>query len=114
MLILIGVSRGKIAVATDWLRRKTVRHGARLEKRMCGEVHAEIVLGGETNPGFGVDRAREVVVQVCALGHAEEKRVEIQGIRASEIERMRGAIFCRGCAGRRDAGGFLRDGGDRS
>ncbi len=96
MLIGHGVSGGDIAVAADGLRREAVRHGARLEKRVGGEIHAEIVFGGGANPGFGVDRAGEVVVQVRALGHADEKCVEIQRIGAGEIERVRGAIFGRG------------------
>ena len=70
MLIREGVSCGNIAVAADRLRREAIRHGARLEKRVGQEVHAKIVFGGGANPGFGVNRAREVVVQVRALGHA--------------------------------------------
>ena len=93
MLIRSGESRGDIAVAADGLRREAVGHGTRLEEGVRGEVHAEIVFGAGANPGFGVDRAGEMVVQVRALGHAGEKRVEVQRIGASKIERMRGAIF---------------------
>src|SRR5580692_211447 len=71
VLIGEGVSRRDIAVAADWLRRQAVRHGARLKKRVSNEVHAKIVFGGGADPGFGVNRAAEVVVQVCALGHPD-------------------------------------------
>ena len=114
MLVGHGVRGGDIAVAADGLRREAIRHGARLKKRVGGEVHAEVVFRGGANPGFGVNRAGEVVVQVRALGHADEKRVEIQRIGAREIELVRGAIVGRRCCGRRSAGGFLSDGDARA
>src|ERR1700740_1422142 len=70
MLIGEGVSGGNIAVTANWLRWEAVRHGARLEKRVSDEVHAEIVFSGGANPGFGVNRAGEMVVQIRTLGHA--------------------------------------------
>ena len=70
MLIRKGLSRGDISVAANGVRREAIRHGARLEKGVRGEFHAEVVFGAGANPGFGVDRAAEMVVQVRALGHA--------------------------------------------
>src|SRR5271155_6260283 len=59
MLILIGMSRGDVAVAAYRLRRETVRHGARLGERKRDEGHAEIVFGGGPGPGVRGNRARE-------------------------------------------------------
>ena len=71
MLIGEGMSGGEIAVAADGLRREAVRHGARLEERVGGEIHAKIIFGGGANPGFGVNRTAEMIMQVRALGHAD-------------------------------------------
>ena len=97
MLVLIRVSRGDIALPANRLGREAVGHGAGLEEGVGREVHAESVFGCVANPGFGVDRAGEMDVQVGALGHASEKCVKIQRIGAGEIERVRGANFGGGC-----------------
>src|SRR5262249_45101489 len=38
-----------------------------------GVVYAETVFGGVVDPGLGVDRTREVIVQVATLGHLAQK-----------------------------------------
>ena len=67
------------------------------------QIHAQTVLRGIANPGFRVDSAGKVIVQVRAFRHAPEKRFEVERIRARGFVRTGRALL--GCSRRR--GGFF-------
>src|ERR1700733_13995638 len=52
-----------------------------------------MILSGFANPGFGVDGAHQMIVQIAALRHAGEESPEFERIGASDFERACGAEF---------------------
>ena len=55
------------------------------------EIDAEVFLRGYADPGFGVDSAAKVIVEISTLGHAEEEMAELQGIATSGVQVERSA-----------------------
>jgi hypothetical protein len=70
---------------------------------MAEGIEAEVIFGGGANPGFGVDGSGQVVVQVGALGHVQQKIAQLQGTGACGVEVAGSAFF-----ERRHRGGGLR------
>src|SRR5262249_32974675 len=69
MLIFKSLRGGNFAIAAGGLRTIAVRGGFQFDEGMSGNVDAETIFRAGTNPGFGVDRAAEVDVEVRAFGH---------------------------------------------
>lgn len=85
MLVVKGSGGGKFAFAACGLL-VGVSGGLRFGKgKFCG-IDAELVFGSGANPGFGINGAAEVVVQVGAFGHAEKKVAKLEGILAGAFE----------------------------
>ena len=77
-----------------WLTGGRVTSGRDQRHRRRGETEA--VLGGPAQVALGVDRARQVVVQVPALGHLGEKREQQQRLVADRREVSRRGGFAGG------------------
>ena len=67
------------------------RRGA-IEQDQPLPVHAEAVLDGPLHVALGVDRAREVALQVAALRHGAQECLQDRGRRFQVLEEASGAI----------------------
>src|SRR5260370_31119590 len=52
-----------------------------------------MIFGGGANPGFRVNSAGEMIVQISAFGHLEEKLAKGERIGARDFEAAGGALF---------------------
>src|SRR5215471_8865090 len=59
----------------------------------CGAVNAEVVRRGEVYEVLGVDRSREVVVEISALGHVVEEGEEQRWLIADRVEIAGGSLL---------------------
>ncbi len=81
-------------VATNRLRRQTTRGGRRLVKREGLGLDAEIVFHSLADEAFRVHGARQVGVQIGALGHVMKKGVKgKRSLAAGTLEGLSGAGF---------------------
>src|ERR1700738_3225869 len=87
MLVCEGCCRGKFSIRACGLRRRSLR----TRKRKTGEIHAKPVFSGGANPGLGVDRASQMIMQICALRHTHQESAEIEWICASGVKSAGGA-----------------------
>jgi hypothetical protein len=69
---LIGRYFSVLARRLSWTSFRRMR---RFAERKRHRVDAQSILGSGANPGFGVDSAAEMIVQIGALGHVHKKRV---------------------------------------
>ncbi|MBA0085539.1 MAG: hypothetical protein HRJ53_11130 [Acidobacteria bacterium Pan2503] len=100
MLILVSVGCGDLAASAVCFG---VLFGPSLrfcERKRC-KVHAQMIFRRGTDPGFRIDGAAQMIVQVRALGHFLEEVAEFQGTcsRGFEAERTATVAFGRGRAG---------------
>src|SRR5882762_1339439 len=108
--ILVGecLRGGYFPIAAHWWRWLGLPRSRRSDKRIAGKVHAKALFRSDANKRLRIDTAAQVVVQVRALRHAHKKRMQVERIRASGLERSRRALF--GSRSRRGStpGGGLR------
>src|SRR6266403_979219 len=92
----------EMIVSADSCCGDEVAHRKRIDQRVVE------ILVGECLRGGYFPTAAQVVVQVRALRHAHKKRMQVERIRASGLERSRRALF--GSRSRRGStpGGGLR------
>src|SRR6266550_8219818 len=93
--ILVGecLRGGYFPIAAYWLGRFGLHRGRRSDKRMAGKVHAKALFRSDANKRLRIDPAAQMVVQIRALRHARKKRMQVERIRASGLERARRALF---------------------
>jgi hypothetical protein len=87
MLVLQSLSGGNVAISADGLWRNAECHCLRLEEGELGKFHAQMIFGTVANPGLGVDGAIQMIVEIGALGHGDEKGAQIKRIYARCFER---------------------------
>ena len=80
MLVGEGLRGRHLAFTTSRLGRISLRRSLRLHERMRRQVHAQPFLSGIANECLRVYRPAQVIVQVGALGHANQEGVQFQGI----------------------------------
>ncbi len=97
-LVVVGTTDGRLA-------GKAVAGvvAGRSDQDRSRAVDAKAVLGGEVDKALGVDRSRQVDVQVAALGHIPEEGQQKSGLMADGVEMAGGALL--------RAGAFLFRGG---
>src|ERR1700676_459156 len=66
MLIREGSCSRRLSFAAIALRRLRTRGSLRPHERVAGEIDAQSILGGVANPGLGINRSAQMVVQVRA------------------------------------------------
>ena len=72
-----------------------------------------MIFGGGANPGLRVNSAAQVVVQIAALGHAEEKVAKLKRVLTGGFETQFGAALAGGLNGCASRGCGLRCGGQK-
>src|SRR5215472_18520572 len=89
MLILVSVGCGDLAASAVCFGGILFGPSLRFRERKRCKVHAQMIFRRGTDPGFRIDGAAQMIVQVRALGHFLEEVAEFQGIcsRGFEAER---------------------------
>src|SRR5260370_10118970 len=87
MLVFVSVCRRDFPVSAELLR-SAARRAPRLRESELGKIDAQMIFGGGANPGFRVNSAAQMIVQIGALRHADQKVTELKRIlpRALEVE----------------------------
>ena len=78
--------RGDFAFAARILLDSAAGRCWRLRKRQLRNVHAQMILRSRTDPRFRVHRSAQVIVQVAALRHLEQKLAKLQRIFSCDFE----------------------------
>jgi hypothetical protein len=83
------------------LFRSAARRGLRLRECQLGNIDAQMIFRCRANPRFRIYRPAQMIVQIGALRHAEQKVTELKRILPRGLESELGALFgtCR-CARR--------------
>src|SRR5260370_39659308 len=83
MVELVVVERvrwGNFAVSTRRLCRSAARPCLRFHKSHLRNIHAQMIFGRHANPGFRVNRATQMIMQITAFRHAEQEVTKLEGI----------------------------------
>ena len=85
-LILERSLSGNLALAARILLDSAAGRRWRLRKRQLRNFHAQMILRPRTDPRFRVHRSAQVIVQVAALRHLEQKLAKLQRIFSCDFE----------------------------
>src|ERR1041384_1538751 len=88
MLVLIGVRSGNFAASAARI--------ARLDERKRSKINAEMVFRSRANPGFRINGAAQVIVQVRAFRHFLEQVAQLERICARRVQVKRAAALSLG------------------
>src|SRR5216683_5385292 len=94
MLVFVSVCRRDSPVSAELLR-SAARRALRLRESELGKIDAQMIFGCGANPGFRVNSAAQVIVQISAFGHAEKKLAKGERIGARDFETAGSALFLR-------------------
>ena len=104
MLVLVRLGRGDFALSASRLVRAAVGRGLRLRECEFRKIDAQTILGCGANPGFRVNCAAQMIVQISALGHAEEIVTKLKQIPLRGLQSEFGALLRICWRGRRTEG----------
>ncbi len=93
MLVLVRLGCGNSTLSASRLVRAAVGRGLRLRESEVPKIHAQTILGCGANPGFCVNCAAQMIVQISALGHAEEKVTKLKQILPRGLQPEFGALL---------------------
>ncbi len=79
-MVFVSICGRNFAVPARGLLRSAAWRGFRLCESELAKIHAKMIFGRGANPGFRVDRAAQMVVEVTALRHLEQKLTKLQRI----------------------------------
>src|SRR5216683_3369575 len=92
MLVFVSVCRRDFPVSAGLLR-SAARRALRLRESELGNIDAQMIFGCGANPGLCVDSAAQMIVQIGALRHAEQKVTELKRILPRGLKSEFGALF---------------------
>src|SRR6266513_4399661 len=92
MLVFVSVCRRDFPVSAGLLR-SAARRALRLRESELGNIDAQMIFGCGANPGFRVNSAAQMIVQIGALGHPEERATKLKRILPRGLELELGALF---------------------
>ncbi len=93
MLVLVRLGRGNFTLSASRLVRAAVGRGLRLRESEFRKIDAQTIFGCGANPGFRVNSAAQMIMQIGALGHPEEKVTKLKRILPRGLELELGALF---------------------
>src|SRR2546430_7767983 len=77
MLVFVSVCRRDFPVPAGLLR-SAARRALRLRESELGNIDAQMIFGCGADPGFRVNSTAQMIVQISALRHAEQKVTELK------------------------------------
>jgi len=90
--VFVSVCRRDFPVSAGLLR-SAARRALRLRESELGNIDAQMIFGCGADPGFRVNSTAQMIVQISALRHAEQKVTELKRILPRSLESELGALF---------------------